>query len=107
MGSVHNVTDPEFLRVGSDDVCHIPRDDRRPPPCRRRDRGAKTIAEPPQWDEGIKNISSAANQNPCISEAFLVGKWPYPFAKLRIKRIDEQVIRQQALNNGAAMLIVG
>jgi hypothetical protein len=59
------------------------------------------------WMTVSKTLSSAANQNPCISEAFLVRKWLYPLTKLRIKRIDKDVICQQTLNNGAAMLIVG
>jgi len=50
---------------------------------------------------------SPVNRNPCIGEAFLVRKWLDPSTKLRIERIDEDVIRQQALNDGAAMLIVG
>jgi hypothetical protein len=65
------------------------------------------LSKPHNEMKASKALSSPANQNPCIGEAFLVREWLDPSTKLRIKRIDEDVICQQALNNGAAMLIVG
>jgi hypothetical protein len=65
------------------------------------------LSKPHNWMKTSKALSSPANRNPRIGETFLVRKWLDPPTELRIDRIDEDVICQQALNDGAAMLIVG
>lgn len=42
-----------------------------------------------------------------MSETFLVRKRRYAFPEPGIERFDEDVVRQQALNDGAAVLVVG
>ena len=135
LGCAYNVTDAEFACIGSGGIPHIlyRRCDRdvtdatdganrcvgygrqakaRPMPRasipRPELRGGNWVGlSKPYNGMNASKALSPVNRNPCIGEAFLVRKWLDPSTKLRIERIDEDVIRQQALNDGAAMLIVG